>query len=524
MSDSIAVVPIFVNAGAAILPVVMGAAASVISLLLRPRHLLRACRRHPITTCLLILGVTAAWWGTRWALSRSPGVRAEPAKAPKTDWPQVALDILRREETGALVPVPASGPYKPPVSAIVLGRDFSRRACDGSAAPLGLKLLWRHKGDDCMFLSSPAVSAGRVYAGSCLVDVTGNYGAVVCLDAHSGKVIWQTSGVGEQPFKGLFSSPAMTRDGKYLVVGQGLHDDRDCSLICLEAESGKVRWQVQTPLHIESSPAIHGDMAVAGAGAIEGPDRIPTSHGGFVLAVRISDGAELWRYDLADPESSPAIGEDGIVYIGSGFNGCAVVALRSQGDAELRERGLERLVWRASCPYPVTGAVTLAGERVLVGAGNGDYVYGDPNPAGVVLALDRRSGKVLWQSRMSDAVLGHVAVASGLAICPVRDGQVVALDLSDGRPIWSRQVSGKAPVLAGCALAGSAVYAVSRDGYLAVLDARSGKVLERYSLNDEARPGQMGLCLSSPTVWMGRLFVGSETGGLQCWAGTRVQP
>ena len=112
------------------------------------------------------------------------------------------------------------------------------------------------------------------------------------------------------------------------MIGQGLHDDADCDLLCLDASSGAVRWQIKTPLHIEGSPAIFGDMVVAGAGAIEGPDHKPTTHIGMVIAVRISDGKKLWQYDMNDPESSPAIDEDGTVYIGSGFQGNAVVALR----------------------------------------------------------------------------------------------------------------------------------------------------------------------------------------------------
>jgi hypothetical protein len=279
--------------------------------------------------------------------------------------------------------------------------------------------------------------------------------------------------------------------------------------------------QVKTPLHLESSPAIHGDTVVIGAGAIEGKDHKPTGDPGFVLAVRISDGKELWRHPVNDPESSPAIGEDGTVYIGSGINGNAVVALRIEPDDELRRQNLARQLWKADAPYPVTGDITLTGDMAIIGAGNGDYVYASPQPAGVVLALDRKTGQVRFSTPMPDAVLGAIACRDGKLICPVRNGEVVALDARDGKPLWRQRISGDAAVLGGPAFTGRYIYAISRDGYLAVLDAADGRIIEKTFVNEEGKPGELGLCLSSPTVALGRVFVGSETGGLRCYAGTR---
>ena len=38
--------------------------------------------------------------------------------------------------------------------------------------------------------------------------------------------------------------------------------------------------------------------------------------------------------------------------------------------------------------------------------------------------------------------------------------------------------------------------------------------------NHESKPGELGLTFSSPLVSGGRVFVGSETGGLRCYVGT----
>jgi outer membrane protein assembly factor BamB len=78
-------------------------------------------------------------------------------------------------------------------------------------------------------------------------------------------------------------------------------------------------------------------------------------------------------------------------------------------------------------------------------------------------------------------------------------------------------------VLAGCAFTDQRIYALSSDGYLALLDPKTGAVLEKIFVNDAGQPG-MGLSLASPVVAGGRVIVGTETGGLKCLAGTGGAP
>jgi outer membrane protein assembly factor BamB len=237
------------------------------------------------------------------------------------------------------------------------------------------------------------------------------------------------------------------------------------------------------------------------------------------LAVRISDGKELWRQLVNDPESSPAIDENGVVYIGSGFNGSAVVAIRSESDEQLRAGNLGRIVWRTQVAQPMPGPIALAGEVVIAGGGNSDLVHSNRNAQGLVVALDRKTGTILWQTPFDDAVLGGIACCDDMLICPVRTGEVAALALKDGRVLWRTRISGNSPVLSGCAFTGQRVYGVSSDGYLAVLDPKDGHVLEKTCLNDQAKPGT-GLTLSTPRIAGGRVIVGSETGGLRCLVGS----
>ena len=198
--------------------------------------------------------------------------------------------------------------------------------------------------DDTMFFSVPVVTAKRIFVAGCVIPTSPGT-SPACWLASTPK---RASPFGRSPksateipcLKPFYSSPALTADGKYLVIGGGLHEDTiACSPAMLRCRHrSKLHWAVKTTLHIESSPAIFGDIAVVGCGAIEGSDGKAIGDPGHVLAVRISDGKELWRQPVNDPESSPAIDSNGIVYIGSGFNGNAIVALRIGSDEELAAR------------------------------------------------------------------------------------------------------------------------------------------------------------------------------------------
>lgn len=529
-----AVVPIVVNAGAAVLPTVVAAVASFAVLLFKPRELIRLMRHRKRVVGMVVGGVTitvavASWWHSS-ALAQHAS-QSEVRPSGRLDWAKVAEDIIAQENLHQLTSVAAQSapgsntlPTNAPLSnepelPLNSGIDRARTRVIGDQSPAGLIPAWSFRPEGTLFFSDPAVGGKRVYAAACQQDLGAYTGSLTCLNLDTGRPIWEKAEDTNGPLKPFFSSPALTKDGKYLVIGQGLHQDHECSLLCFDTATGEQVWAVKTPGHIESSPAIFGDVAVAGVGAIEGADGKATGDPGFVLAVHIPDGKTLWKQPVNDPESSPAIDENGIVYIGSGLNGESVVAIRSDTDGELQKKKLSRIVWRTGVGLPMLGPITFAGQTVIAAGGNGDMVHSSSNPQGLVVALDRLDGKILWQASLPDAVLGSVAYLDGQLICPVRNGEVVALAAKDGNVLWRARVSGQAPVLAGCAATKERIYAVSNDGYLAVLATKDGQVLERIYLNDQSQPGS-GLSMSSPQVVGERLIVGSESGGLRCLQGS----
>jgi outer membrane protein assembly factor BamB len=516
-----AVVPIFTSAGAALLPTILTVLASIAAIVLKPRELVGLCRRHPMAIGVwagaIALGLVFTTWLLASGMPFRPAASSDPRTAIRCDWAKVAEGIIAQERAGKAPTSSAEDAHSD--APLVLGRDFNRCFFDGGLSPVNLKQQWSFRPEETMFISSPTVAGKRIFTAGCQSDLGGYTGLLACIDLETGKPLWQITQVGDEVLRPFFSSPALTQDGKYLVIGQGLHADQDCSLLCFDAATGRFQWAVKSSLHIESSPVIYKDMAIVGAGAIEGPDGKATGDPGYVIAVRIADGRELWRQSVNDPESSPAVDSQGTVYIGSGFNGNAIVAIRSDSDEVLRNKNLDRIVWRTPVAQPVTCAISLCDDLVIAGEGNSDVVHSNKNAKGLVVALQRDTGKIRWQRSFDDGVLGQIACRDGILICPSRTGEVTALAVNDGRVLWRAPISGNAPVLAGCAFTGRRVYAVSSDGYLAVLDAKDGKVLEKMYLNDQGKPGA-GLMLSSPFVAQGRVIVGSETGGLHCLVGS----
>ena len=445
------VVPIVAGAGAALLPMIIAGVVGFAALLLRPKELFSRCRQRPGMSLGIAFALAFIGAGIWWLMTPSNAGRQRPVAQTNgssgsiTDWREVALAIIAREKQGeapttAVIDQQLFAPSTNITLPVIFRSNNLRTGWDGGPAPRSLinsgswlDPIQRERG---MVLCSPVVTGKRVFFGTCIMDTNGSYGVLMSLDADTLAPVWSVPLIsdadGEHEVKGVYSSPAVSADGKHVVFGQGLHPDTNCHLVCLDTQTGVQKWSYLTPLHLESSPTIAGDVVVIGCGAIEGPNHKPVSEAGYVVGVGLVDGKERWRVDIADPESSPAVVDD-IAYIGSGFNGNAVCAIR------LGEQVTERLLWKTAMPYPMLGAVTVAGDLIIISGGNCDAVYSDPNPAGLIVALDRATGAIRWQIDTDNTVLGAIAVHEGVGIACVLDGSVIKFEVATGEKIWKKR-------------------------------------------------------------------------------------
>src|SRR5687767_6784396 len=101
LPPDLAVVPIFVNAGAAVIPTIVASAVSFVAILFKPRELLALFRRKPWVPVAMLGGGLAIWLGTRMLTSPVSAASADRTggrAVQKTDWTAFALDLIRREE------------------------------------------------------------------------------------------------------------------------------------------------------------------------------------------------------------------------------------------------------------------------------------------------------------------------------------------------------------------------------------------------------------------------------------------
>ncbi len=152
--------------------------------------------------------------------------------------------------------------------------------------------------------------------------------------------------------------------------------------------------------------------------------------------------------------------------------------------------------------------VTLApGEAVFVTSlerrGGGLFAQ----PQGVLRALSVDGGRVLWE--FTEAKGEYVApgrVADGVLVIGNSDGNVYALDVQDGSPVWAEPFHTEGRVWSTPLILSDTVYIASLDHNLYALDLQTGR--ERWRFTAE------GAMVGPPLAYGDRLYIGAFDGRL----------
>src|SRR5881394_1690544 len=98
----LAVVPIFVNAGAAVLPAIVGGLASGVALLFKPRELFRLFRQRPIVPAILAAVGVVLWFAVQWISAAAAEGPKPVAAAQPFDWGDVGRRIVTARKLAAM--------------------------------------------------------------------------------------------------------------------------------------------------------------------------------------------------------------------------------------------------------------------------------------------------------------------------------------------------------------------------------------------------------------------------------------
>lgn len=244
--------------------------------------------------------------------------------------------------------------------------------------------------------STPTVDGNFIYA-------LGSDGDLACLEAKSGKIRWQMSlrkDFGGQPHEWAYAESPLV-DGDVVVVTPG---GAQATMVALNKKTGAVIWKSAIP---------GGDAAgYASAIVVQGGGRKQyvnfLSQG--VVGVDAKTGEFLWRYK--EVVKGPAqvftpVARDGLVYAGALSIGGGLVRLKPDGKGVAAEQ-----------VYLERGLPNGFGLAVLVG----DYLYGSDPAEQTVVAVEFTTGKIKWKAES----LGRssLAYADGLLYVHAWKGDV----------------------------------------------------------------------------------------------------
>jgi outer membrane protein assembly factor BamB len=212
---------------------------------------------------------------------------------------------------------------------------------------------------------TPTFDNGKLYA------MTGE-GIVVCLDAATGKILWQADSVrkfgGSVPHWGYSESPLI--DGDRVIVMPGGHG---ASLVSLDKRTGEVQWKTGNDQAGYSS-AILAD--------VNGSKQVIVLSGQSAFGVQESTGELLWRYGkVANNVANIAtpIYQDGAVFLSTAYDtGCALL--------KLNPKGMQEVYFNRDMMNHYSSSVLVDGT-----------LYGYTNA--LLAAMDFKTGKQLWKNR-----------------------------------------------------------------------------------------------------------------------------
>jgi outer membrane protein assembly factor BamB len=318
------------------------------------------------------------------------------------------------------------------------------------------------------------------------------------------KPVWTRKIGGIQPY---FSSPAINNGKIFLAVSDTQAGFKNSGVVCLDGGNGEVVWKTSIPSDCYSSVVL-SDGKVFAANAV-----------GQVYALSQSDGKVLWNKSMYEETDffnrvahqslskygwrivfAPLAADNGKVFV-SGINSFAAFDQNS-GKRIWFHAGLGDMT------YPVAG----------LAAGDGKLFGEDQSK---VFALNSTDGNQIWMKKFQEMV-GKMRRERGCATPTFHKGNIYFVSRSrirkisiDGKEIWNRTLSSPINYMGSAAVADGIVVLASGNRILAVNDSK-GEIVWKMNSRlaksagfpryQEIRNG------STPAIADGKVFCGSDDG------------
>ncbi len=244
---------------------------------------------------------------------------------------------------------------------------------------------------------------------------------------------------------------------------------------------------------------------IYGSPAIDGANVYFGTYDGAVYAVKQSDGTCVWRIETGDTlQAAPILGSEGL-YVGANdgnvylldpkngdqkqkFNSGAVWAAPLLKDDGLYVSTMTGKLWKLdpktlepvwSAPFKVSAGLltppTAVGDDTIVVGGIGKQLYG----------IDRKTGAEKWSVTGGNWFWGEPFVDGTTVYATDLDGQVTAIDGTNGNKLWDAPFAALNAIRSGPVMAENTLVAVDNGGVIYRIDPATGKGIGQPNLLNE---------------------------------------
>lgn len=351
-------------------------------------------------------------------------------------------------------------------------------------------------GIDLGVSGSAAVEGGTVFVG----DAGGTVHAV---DAATSEARWRTE-VDAQPAASIWSSPVPWQGRVYVGVASIAKElGFRGSVVALDAASGELLWQTfMVPEGADGAgvfavPTVDPErgMVYVGTQNAYSPNPAPYGDPISLVALDAASGERRWAFNAPPGGGQTAPTEDvGLSASPNLFtveiDGTArdlVGNGQKSGDYWALDRDSGEVVWQAKVsPAGFLGGMegTSAVADGVVAVPATDWPAFEGPATGLISGLDAATGAQLWTSLRTAPVASPAAIAGDVVLQGGMDGLLRAYALADGTELWSADLG--ASVSGGIAVAGGTVVLGAATPEFAPF-VRGGRTVQAFALG--ATPG-----------------------------------
>ena len=364
-------------------------------------------------------------------------------------------------------------------------------------------------------------SAFAAYLG----DLRGN---VYALDAATGKPLWIVS-VDPHPLAAVTGSPILFKGRLYVPLASreeaaGGGPDYPCctfrgSIVALDADTGKQVWKTHI-IPEEPKPTKKNSRGV---------QLYAPSGGGIWATPTIDEARGVMYIGTGDAYSRPvsSMNTDAIMALDLATGKPRWAVQHTPDDAWLV--GCETNNPSENCPSNIGPDYDFGMSPMMRALNDGRTIVVTGQKSGEVFGQDVRDGKVIWKATLVDRLARGEITFGGAAddrhaYFGTRSGVIWALDLKNGEKKWSTPIAPtpqrQSGQTAALTVIPGVVFSGGQDGVLRALSTTDGKQLWEFDTVRDfmtingvgARGGAMGA--PGPTIAGGMLFVGSGYTGL----------